>query len=897
MRLRGVIKVSGRKSLCLGMLLLFIAGVMPAFAATQTINYTYDDLYRLTQVVSDTGYSEQYTYDEVGNRLTFELSAANISLSQTPFDPGSTNVGASVTQRYTVTNSGTMNLVITSMNVSGPDAGLFSQTNDCSTLLPSGTCNIDVTFLPDSAGPKNATLSISSDDPDTPVMDVALTGTGVSTLIVAVEPADGGVVTAAGIDCPGDCTETYNTSGALVQLTATPATGYRFVGWSGDTGGSNNPADLLMDVNKAVTANFSVSAYTISTSAGANGSINCSPNPVEYDSSSTCTISPNAGYSINTVIVDDIEQSSAPSSYTFNNIQAEHSLAATFADTIAPVLTVSTLSDNSWTSDGTLNISGDAVDYGSGLQGLTINGAAIVVNPDSTFSHAELLAEGTNTISVIATDNVGNTATDTRTINHDPYAPVITIDQPADNSKTNNQTVAVSGYVDDFSAVTGITNNLLAVPFSFNEEDGTFSSSASLTYGTNTIEVEASDLALNTATAKRTVTYDNLAPSLSVTQPPHDITTSQTSMDVQGSVSDLTITTVTMTVDGGAPETLAVTDGQFTKTVIFTVTKTYVIQVTAMDEAGNSTSVTRNIVYLQDDTIPNAFTFSAQTGVALNTVVLSNTITVSGINAPAPIFITGGTYSINGGAYTSAAGTVNNGNTVTVRQTSAGSYSTTTSATLTIGGVGGTFSVTTLARPNPVANGAMSPLSGTTATVFSLTDSSTPTDSTVKVYVNWGDGSPIVGPYGTGHIFTHVYTSIGNYTVTQTARDEVGFTSTKTYTLSVSGGATGKGTLLISASGSVSFNISYKVMYGSTTVSTGTIAVGGSKSILLDSKTYSVKFTYQAKTPLTDPLTYHSCSTLPAGAVTSGNGSTVTVSNATVDAGDTVLLSLTNCNN
>jgi M6 family metalloprotease-like protein len=97
-----------------------------------------------------------------------------------------------------------------------------------------------------------------------------------------------------------------------------------------------------------------------------------------------------------------------------------------------------------------------------------------------------------------------------------------------------------------------------------------------------------------------------------------------------------------------------------------------------------------------DDTVPDQFTFTNQTGVALSTVITSNTITVSGINAATPISVTGGTYSINSGLYTNATGTVSNGNTVTVRQTSSGSYSTTTNATLTIGGVSDTFSVTTL---------------------------------------------------------------------------------------------------------------------------------------------------------------------------------------------------------
>jgi parallel beta-helix repeat protein len=89
------------------------------------------------------------------------------------------------------------------------------------------------------------------------------------------------------------------------------------------------------------------------------------------------------------------------------------------------------------------------------------------------------------------------------------------------------------------------------------------------------------------------------------------------------------------------------------------------------------------------DTTPNSFTLTPQTGVALNTVTTSNTITISGIDTPTSISIFGGTnitYSINGGAYTSNAGTITNGQTVTVKQTSSTSNNTTTTTTLNIGG-------------------------------------------------------------------------------------------------------------------------------------------------------------------------------------------------------------------
>ena len=45
-------------------------------------------------------------------------------------------------------------------------------------------------------------------------------------------------------------------SGASVQLTATPSSGYTFTSWSGDATGSVNPVTVVMNSNKNVTANF-----------------------------------------------------------------------------------------------------------------------------------------------------------------------------------------------------------------------------------------------------------------------------------------------------------------------------------------------------------------------------------------------------------------------------------------------------------------------------------------------------------------------------------------------------------------------------------------------------------------------------------------------------------------
>lgn len=103
------------------------------------------------------------------------------------------------------------------------------------------------------------------------------------------------------------------------------------------------------------------------------------------------------------------------------------------------------------------------------------------------------------------------------------------------------------------------------------------------------------------------------------------------------------------------------------------------------------------------DAVPDAFSFTAQGNVALNMQIESGAVTVAGINIPAPLSVSGGEYQINGGTWTSAAGTVNNGQTVKVRHTSAATGGQSVTTTLSIGGVSGSFTSTTLADSTPDA--------------------------------------------------------------------------------------------------------------------------------------------------------------------------------------------------
>jgi VWFA-related protein len=99
------------------------------------------------------------------------------------------------------------------------------------------------------------------------------------------------------------------------------------------------------------------------------------------------------------------------------------------------------------------------------------------------------------------------------------------------------------------------------------------------------------------------------------------------------------------------------------------------------------------------DTEPNPFAFTSQTGLDPEEVVVSNTVTITGLEAPAHISVISGAYSIGcTGADTQAPGMINNGDTVCVGQRASAQFSTSKTTTLTIGGVAATFTTTTRAQ-------------------------------------------------------------------------------------------------------------------------------------------------------------------------------------------------------
>lgn len=101
------------------------------------------------------------------------------------------------------------------------------------------------------------------------------------------------------------------------------------------------------------------------------------------------------------------------------------------------------------------------------------------------------------------------------------------------------------------------------------------------------------------------------------------------------------------------------------------------------------------------DTTPDAFAFTDMPEVPLNYVMVSNAVTLTGFDLPAPISVQGGEYSVGcGPVFTGTPGTITAGYSVCVRHTTSATPGTVTNTTLTVGGVSDVFTSTTGGLPD-----------------------------------------------------------------------------------------------------------------------------------------------------------------------------------------------------
>lgn len=200
------------------------------------------------------------------------------------------------------------------------------------------------------------------------------------------------------------------------------------------------------------------------------------------------------------------------------------------------------------------------------------------------------------------------------------------------------------------------------------------------------------------------------------------------------------------------------------------------------NSSNSSNSVSSASPVVVDDTTPNEINFAATEGAEPNALITSQTVTISGINAATPISISGGEYSIVGGAFTSTAGTITNGQTLAVRLTASDKTNTQKAVTVTVGGVSATFSVTTFADTTAdafsftaVTGAELNKEYTSEAVTINGIDVAVPVSITGGLYsINGGEFTSAAGTVAAGQTITLKATSSSKTDTTQTAVLSVG---------------------------------------------------------------------------------------------------------------------------
>ncbi len=230
-----------------------------------------------------------------GNGINPVASASPTSLSFADQYVGT----SSAAQTVTVSNSGTTNLVISSMSISGANTADFSYSAPTLpiTVAPGASVDIRVTFSPKATGSRAATLTIASND-SLHALSVALSGNG-------LPPADNAISLSAspnpvrsGAQLTYTITVTNTGPGAAsgVQVTDTTPSGTTFAKVTSTAGSCTAP------------------------SVGGTGAISCTVSGLAVNSSFTVTLVVNVTAANGTSVSDTASVSAASyDSNTSNN--------------------------------------------------------------------------------------------------------------------------------------------------------------------------------------------------------------------------------------------------------------------------------------------------------------------------------------------------------------------------------------------------------------------------------------------------------------------------------------------------------------------------------------------------------------------------------------------------
>jgi len=280
--------------------------------------------------------ADSFTYTISDGNGGTDTATVSITVDPVNDDPTANNDSFSVDE-----DSGANTLDVLDNDTCAPDTGetltitgVTQGTHGAVAITHSGA---DLTYDPDTdySGADSFTYTISDGNGGTDTATVSMTVTALARWTVT--PSAG----AHGSISPNTPQTVKNNQN--IGFTATPDTGYTVDKWYVDSveaqvGGTGYTLTNVT-ADHAVNVTFKIQTFTVTGSAGANGSISPSgANTVNYGGYLFFTASPNTGYGVQKWQLDSVDVQTGGLTYELNNVTADHAVHVIFNAYAAPML-------------------------------------------------------------------------------------------------------------------------------------------------------------------------------------------------------------------------------------------------------------------------------------------------------------------------------------------------------------------------------------------------------------------------------------------------------------------------------------------------------------------------------------------------------------------------------
>ena len=214
---------------------------------------------------------------------------------------------------------------------------------------------------------------------------------------------------------------------------------------------------------------------------------------------------------------------------------------------------------------------------------VTFDGRDVFTN-NGQFNSLFQLKEGLNQIHIRATDPAGNYAEIVVSVTYDNEPPFIIVASPADNFVTSSNSIMVKGLTEPGATV-------VVGGFPATNVNGVFNINLTLKDGLNQVILKATDMAGNEQQLVINITFDNVAPTLTIEFPTDNMQTSSTNVTISGDIDGAKA----LWINGKAVDLSKVVNKKYSYTVPLAVGNNP-ITVSAQDSVGNMAQKTVNVV-------------------------------------------------------------------------------------------------------------------------------------------------------------------------------------------------------------------------------------------------------------------------------------------------------------